>query len=364
MSAPASGAHQLRLGIFSNQQRHRTDVTSSWEEDLQEIVCADGLGYTEAWVSEHAGLRYLQDGLALPDYLICAAAARTRQIRLGPGVRILPLHRPLEVAVQVSTCDHLTGGRYMFGFGRGGPGGPENNPWTARGIHYGDTAEMALEAADLIATALSAEEPFDWRGRCYAMDAVEVYPKPIQRPFPPVAIASATPASIRFAAERGWRLLMSQYARPEAMRRHAKVFCAASAAAGLGERRHDVVAVRAVFVADTDELALAQLAPGWREHLEFNKRHFGAVFTEWLPPGGLDELSFEHLVAEGLVLVGSPATVGRQVNELYRASGGFGTLLLVTGKDWGTFEQRARSLELMIDVVLPQLQEDLCTAST
>jgi alkanesulfonate monooxygenase SsuD/methylene tetrahydromethanopterin reductase-like flavin-dependent oxidoreductase (luciferase family) len=82
------------------------------------------------------------------------------------------------------------------------------------------------------------------------------------------------------------------------------------------------------------------------------------VLKDWIPDGGsLDDLSYEQLVDEGFVFVGSPATVADRIRDFHADSGGFGMLLIVAGKDWGTFEQREKSMHLLIEQVAPALSD-------
>ncbi|MBJ7598153.1 MAG: LLM class flavin-dependent oxidoreductase [Candidatus Dormibacteraeota bacterium] len=101
----------MDFGIFSQHHRPGRAVADAYDDDEFELLTADRLGYREAWISEHAFPAEL---------LICKLAARTEQIRLGPGVRPLAIHHPLQVAIEANACDQLTRGRYQLGFGLGG----------------------------------------------------------------------------------------------------------------------------------------------------------------------------------------------------------------------------------------------------
>ncbi len=69
-----------------------------------------------------------------------------------------------------------------------------------------------------------------------------------------------------------------------------------------------------------------------------------------------DETSFDQLADAGVYYLGDPDEVAHQLQEFYEASGGFGTLLLVTGKDWATREKRSRSLKLFMEHVAPKIR--------
>src|SRR5919202_985616 len=108
----------MRFGLFSMGEHPRRLPRDAYDEDLQEIIAADGFGWDEVWIGEHH-LNGKQEVLPHPEMLIAKAAARTQRIRLGPGVRLLALHYPLDVASEAATADHLTDGRYNFGYGTG-----------------------------------------------------------------------------------------------------------------------------------------------------------------------------------------------------------------------------------------------------
>src|SRR5438045_1913792 len=118
----AGGGDAMRFGLFSFNARGYEVAADSWEEDLWEIRIAEGLGFEETWIAEHVTARFA-DQLPAVDLFICKAAALTERMRFGPGVRPLPYYNPVQVATQAAVCDHLTGGRYMAGFGgaRGAP---------------------------------------------------------------------------------------------------------------------------------------------------------------------------------------------------------------------------------------------------
>ena len=203
----------MQIGLFSNGQRTSPVAKPSYDEDLFEIVLADELGVREAWISEHGTLLGMQapDQLPCADLFICKAAALTKQIRMGPGIRPLPFFHPLQVATDCAVCDHLTGGRYMAGFGLGfGDGNGQ------RGELPGDRRVMMTEAIDLILTAWTAPGRFDWDGEIWQGKDWHIIPQPLTKPHMEVAIAcSRTEGTLQLAAEKGFYPLMSWTPIPE-----------------------------------------------------------------------------------------------------------------------------------------------------
>ena len=111
----------MEFGLFSNGERGNPVAQATYDEDLAEIVYADEIGMDEAWISEHGTFLSWEKPDTMPsaDLFICKAAALTKNIRMGPAIRPVPFFHPLQVATDVAVCDHLTGGRYLAGFGLG-----------------------------------------------------------------------------------------------------------------------------------------------------------------------------------------------------------------------------------------------------
>ena len=171
----------MEFGLFSNGERGNAIAQATYDEDMEEVVYADELGMDEAWISEHGTLLSWEKPDTLPsaDLFICKAAALTKNIRMGPGIRPLPFFHPVQVATDVAVCDHLTGGRYLAGFGLGiGTGNGQ------RGELPGDRRVMMNEAIELILKCWTSPEPFDWDGEIWQGKNWHIVPQPLTRPRP------------------------------------------------------------------------------------------------------------------------------------------------------------------------------------
>jgi alkanesulfonate monooxygenase SsuD/methylene tetrahydromethanopterin reductase-like flavin-dependent oxidoreductase (luciferase family) len=238
----------------------------------------------------------------------------------------------------------------MFGFGRGGP----VSGWGQRGTEWEATHAMMIEGIDLMMRCFREPGPFDHAGTYYRGKAIHVYPKPVQAPHPPISVATGNPILLKMAVERGFKLLTSQFARPTDVKRLVDALDKVAAERGLGGHDSHVTAVRGVFVADTDAKALSMVERDWQRHIDFNKKHFPVNYKDWKAPGE-EDVTFGSLLDRGLMFIGSPATVADRIRTFYRESGGFGVFLMVTGRDWGTFDQRAQSMTLFAQDVVPRL---------
>lgn len=344
----------MEFGLFSNGHRRSRVASPTYEEDLFEIVTADKAGLHEAWISEHIGLNRA-DTMPAPELLICKAAALTRRIRLGPAVRLLPLYHPIDVATQAAVCDHLTGGRYMFGFGGGGLrlGNMEQ-----RGLTDDLRHPMMHESIELILRCWTETEPFEHEGQYWRGKWINTQPKPLQKPYMPVGVASNDTEFIQMAAARGFMLLLSHYETPARIRQKVDELVAAQQAAGRRPERGQVRVCRQVYVAHNDKQARNELRAGAVLDIEEQKAGRPALYSRYIPEGGtIDDVNYDYLVDQGMIVVGDPDTVYERLKALYDESGGFGVLLLTCGRDWSTREKRARSMRLFAEYVASRLVE-------
>jgi alkanesulfonate monooxygenase SsuD/methylene tetrahydromethanopterin reductase-like flavin-dependent oxidoreductase (luciferase family) len=340
----------VQFGLFSNGQRLNQVARVSYEEDLFEIKLADELGIQEAWISEHGTLVAFQASDQLPnaDLFICKAAALTKQIRLGPGIRALPYYHPLQVATDAATCDHLTDGRYLAGFGVGLGGGrtPQRGPLP------GDPRAMVREAIDLIQTAWTSPAPFDWDGQFWQGKEWHIIPQPLTKPHMEVGMACArTEGTLELAAQRDFMPLMSYTTAPPQLDDMINIYLRARETSGQLAQRSRIRIARVVYVADSVAQAKRDLAGA-----DLGSALVGGRLDQYLPDGGSRaDLTMEYLIDQGVFFCGDPETVYNGIKAFYEAVGGFGVLMLVVGKDWGTRDQRATSMRRFMEEVAPQL---------
>jgi alkanesulfonate monooxygenase SsuD/methylene tetrahydromethanopterin reductase-like flavin-dependent oxidoreductase (luciferase family) len=338
----------MQFALFSNGQRRNAVAKVSYDDDLQEIVLADQLGIQEAWISEHGVFVtfHAPDQLPSADPFICKAAALTKQIRMGPGIRALPYFHPLQVATDAAVCDHLTDGRYMAGFGLGiGDGGG------LRGKLPAPQRDMMRESIDIILKAWSSPEPFDWNGQIWQGKNWKIIPRPLTKPRPDVGIACArTDTTIELAAQKGFFPLLSWTSPPQQLAAMIRTYLN-TPGDDTPPTRSRVRASRFVYVADSLAEARRDLS-----NVDLVPVHAGRRFDGYIPTGGTRaDVTVDYLIECGAFICGDPERVYRQVREFYDALGGFGVLMLVTGKDWCTSQQTARSMRRFMQEVAPRL---------
>ena len=350
----------MEFGIFSNGFRPHSTAAETYEEDLQEIILADKLGFRDAYISEHHGEPpYVGrvDTIPAPELLMCKAAGLTKQIRMGAAVKLLHLHHPLDVAIQAAVIEHLVGaGRFIFGFGSGFPSPLFSEE---RGLTFPDRHARLAESLEFVMKCWTSDEVFDWDGSHWKGKDVVALPKPLSTPHMPMATATDTETFIKMSAERGYILLSAHIEKADRLRPKADRYVGYAKAAGITNARRNITASRVVYVSDSHEEALEDLRTAVTFETSVQaERGFLAVlknmFDVEIPN---DENAIEALVEAGFYLLGDPDDVAAQIREFHRVSGGFGTFLIVTGKDWATREKRTNSMTRFMKEVAPQLRD-------
>ncbi|MCH7553137.1 MAG: LLM class flavin-dependent oxidoreductase [Chloroflexi bacterium] len=223
-------------------------VKQVYEYESQVIQFADELGFDCSWVAEH----HFRDYGVVPNSMVLFAnlAAKTKRIRLGNAIMILPFQHPLRVAEDAAMVDIFTDGRLNFGFGRG----YQSAEFTGFGVSMDDTRERTDEALDIILKAWSCET-FSYHGKYYNFEGAAGVPAPVQKPHPPVYVASINPASIRHYAPQGIPFIVSGMESTEDLENSCKMWREIASEHGHDLTTRDIVCSRPVFLADTNEEA-------------------------------------------------------------------------------------------------------------
>ena len=161
---------------------------------------AEQLGFKNMWLAEHHFSTY--GLLSRPLTYALHLADKTRTIRVGTAVIVVPLHHPLVIAEEIATVDMLSGGRLDVGLGRG----YQRYEFERLGVDLGESRTRWEEAVDVIMLALSGKT-FSYDGKYYKIPDTMVFPQPVQKPHPPVWVTAQSPESVETTVRRGFHLL-------------------------------------------------------------------------------------------------------------------------------------------------------------
>lgn len=336
----------VAFGVFDWVDRRDAPLGRIYQERLRLLEAADEAGFFCYHLAEHHATPL---GMApSPSVFLAAATQRTRRIRLGPLVYLLPLYSPLRLIGEICMLDHLSGGRLELGVGRG------VSPYEVgyHGLDPGRTRAMFREALEIIVAGLTSER-LTYKGEHYRYDNVPMELAPAQRPYPPLWYATSNAESVAWAAAHGMHLVglgpadafrpfVDTYRSvwPE-HRNDARRLNAHVTAPRIGINRH-------VIVADTDAEAeaIARAAhPRWAAS-------FVKLWAEHGDTSQTHRASLDGALRHETILCGSPARVCGQVGRLIETTG---VDYVIGSFAWGelTLAQSLRSLRLFAEHVIP-----------
>ena len=188
----------MRFGLFFQApESPGRSHAERFAEMFDLIAYGESLGFDVAWLAEiHFGAAFSL--LSTPLMAVPVIAQRTRRIRIGTAVTLLPLHHPLHCAEQAAMADVLSGGRLEFGIGRG------SIPTQFHGFRVPVAENRARfdEALEIIRLAWT-QERFSYDGRFYQIENLAVTPRPLQTPHPPIRVAVHTTESFAHVGDLG-----------------------------------------------------------------------------------------------------------------------------------------------------------------
>src|SRR5271155_5561812 len=192
------GVRRMEFGMFHQfpSLPGRTDA-ETFTEAFEQIDAAEELGLDVMWLSElHFDPK--RSVLAAPLSIASAIATRTRRMKIGIAVQVLPLCHPLRIAEEATTVDHISHGRLIFGVGRSG----FPRTYQAYGISYAESRERFAEVLEILKRAWT-QETFSFHGQFYHFDNICLVPKPFQAPYPELRIAVNSPDTFQQSGEAG-----------------------------------------------------------------------------------------------------------------------------------------------------------------
>ncbi|MAQ11726.1 MAG: LLM class flavin-dependent oxidoreductase [Chloroflexi bacterium] len=190
----------IELGFQLPRPWSQESEVELYESRLEIAQLADQLGFDSLWVEEH---HFLEEycHLSSPEVFLAACTQRTKQIRLGFGVMLLPpmINNPVRSAEKVAALDLLAKGRVEFGVGSSS----DRLGTTAWGVDWDQRQEMTEEVLGQVARMM-VEEPYrGYGGEHFSFPPRNILPKPQQKPHPPLWLACSHRESILKAARLG-----------------------------------------------------------------------------------------------------------------------------------------------------------------
>jgi len=331
---------------------------------------AEPLGFDSLFALEHHFTGYAMS--PSPTQLLSYYAGRTRRITLGTAVIVLPWHDPVRVAEEIALLDVLSGGRCLFGFGRGAA----SAEYAGFRIPMEEARARFVEAARIVVKALT-EPSFDWDGEFFKIPRTSIRPRPVSHPERRFYASSVSPESAEIMAKLGFGVLVvMQNEWPKAaqdIERYRDI------ATSVGHTPRPPIILMNISVAESrleaQERAQTYLSRKWDSidnHYHFSDGHLASVkgyeFYGNMAKtySKLKDESYRKKATEFYVriqVVGTPDDCLQQLAELHRLTG-LDHLVTEFGYGCMPHEEAELNMRLFAERVMPVLQRDRAFSSS
>ena len=349
----------MEFGMFHEFQRlPGASEPSAFADSFAQIDAAEKLGLDAMWLAE---LHFAPERSVLASPLVLASyiAARTKRMKIGTAVQVLPLCHPLRLAEEVATVDQLSNGRLIFGVGRSGFA----HTYKTYAVDYGESRERFAETLHIVKRAFT-EERFSHQGKYYAYDNVRLAPKPVQAPWPEIRVAAASPDTYVEVGEMGHPIFVAaRVGDLSDLAPNVKAYREAWKKAG-HEGKGQIFLRVPVYVAETEEAAREEP----RESIMHLLRYIGDRLAQSAGAQGtraienraergarMLSIDYDEVLRERMI-VGTPARVIDRVTELQETLGLDGILAELNPGSRIRHERVMTALRLLCEEVMPKFK--------
>jgi alkanesulfonate monooxygenase SsuD/methylene tetrahydromethanopterin reductase-like flavin-dependent oxidoreductase (luciferase family)/pimeloyl-ACP methyl ester carboxylesterase len=269
-------------------------------DHLEQAKLADRLGYDAISIPEHPLVHLMK----APHALINAVAIGQHvRCEVGVAVIVVPLHHPLSLAGQIAAADQALGGRLVVGVGRGA----YRYEFDRYGVDFGTSRARLAESLEILEKIWhSPQEAISHSGEYWSFPGTYVWPRPVQRPHPPIWVAGQTATTIEWAVDHGYNVLNALMRRPDSVVAEiARVFHDRRESLGLDRGEVKLGISRPTFVTNDPERVRRRIEENQTLHKIHTHMH---NFTEhadrrsYVPPLPVPDLPTPEVIASGILL--------------------------------------------------------------
>jgi alkanesulfonate monooxygenase SsuD/methylene tetrahydromethanopterin reductase-like flavin-dependent oxidoreductase (luciferase family) len=335
-----------------HRQADRQSDADAFVQALDQVSDAERWGLDAIWLAE-IHQQASRSVLSAPLTVASAIAARTKRIKIGTAVQVLPLCHPLRLAEETATIDQISRGRLLLGAGRSG------NPrsYAAYGVPYAESRERFFETLDILKRAWT-QPSFSYSGTYHSFTDARAVPRPYQQPHPPIRIAGASEDTFPVLGELGYPLFVAvRSGALSGLAPDLKAYRDAYEAAG-HPGRGEVYLRLSLHLAETDAQALHEAEPSMMQGYKAlttrlegspNSRRRAELET-------VRTITYEQVLRDKVV-VGSPGRVTDRLLQLHEELGIDGILAELNFGSNIPSELMMRSLRLLCEKVRPHFAQ-------
>jgi alkanesulfonate monooxygenase SsuD/methylene tetrahydromethanopterin reductase-like flavin-dependent oxidoreductase (luciferase family) len=346
----------MEFGMFHEfQWSPGESEAAAFAHSFAEVDAAERWGLDAMWLAE---LHFVPDRSVLSAPLIIgsAIAARTRRMKIGTAVQVLPLCHPLRLAEEAATLDQISEGRLIFGVGRSG----FPRTYEAYGVPYAESRERFAETLEIVTQAWT-ELKFSHHGQYFHYENVTLVPKPWQKPRPPIRIAATSPDTYATIGKLGHAIFVAvrlgSFSELAPLVREYREAYAAAGHPGRGEAYLRVP----VYIAETEqrardepEASIMRLLRTIGAQVQQSAGRAGTRDIERRAERGerMQTISYDEVLRDK-VIVGTPAMVIDRLKQLQEEIGLDGILAELNPGSLIPRDRVLNALRLLCEEVMP-----------
>ena len=342
----------MKFGIFDHMDAAGAAIGEQYESRLQLIEAYDRGGFYAYHLAEHHGtpLGYAPS----PNVFLAAVAQRTKSLRFGPLVYLLPLYHPLRLIEEICMLDQMSGGRFQLGVGQGA------SPIEVGfyGVDPGKRSERYNETLEAVIQGLTSEV-LNHHGNSYRFENVPMVIRPVQRPHPPLWCGVMSAESTVWAAGRDANMVTLRL--PREAREITDRYRSAWQELGKPASKLPLLGVSRHIVLSGNEEEAKRAADRayrpWRRHLEFLWKQHGVPFRL-----GMFPQEFHELQEIGGAFAGTAAGARAFIENQIETSGANYFCCDVAFGDL-TPAESTRTVEIMANEVMPAFSDRTSSAA-
>ena len=308
---------RLRFGVlqFFSWPGRKVPPAAVYGRALERVDVMERSGvYDAVWLAEHHFSAFsVSPSVSVMGTMV---AARTERLRIGTAVSLAAMHHPVRLAEEIALLDVLSGGRVNWGAGRG------NDPTEFRvfGLDLERSYALFRENVEIVLAAWR-DERLTYHGDFHTFEGIEVLPKPLQRPHPPVWMAASSPDAVAWAASAGHSILMDPHSSHADIGVKYRSYRRGLADAGHSADGRVIPMARLIAVARTDEEAREVAVRGTRWTVGSMSDPARRGYSRSIRPAGSrraeqDTRDRVERYVDDVVIHGSPGRVAEQIRAL------------------------------------------------
>ncbi len=349
----------MEFGLFVEfPSREGTTQAQIFKDSMELIQAAEDSGSEGIWLAEY----HFDPGrsvLSAPVTVAGAVAARTKKVKIGLAVHVLPLRNPVQIAEEIATLDHLSDGRLDFGIGRAA----FPRIYQGYGFDYSESRDRFDECLEIILRSWT-EERFSFKGKFYQYDDLCVVPKPLQKPHPPIRIGATSEDTFELVGRMGYPIFINPSRVTTLLDLKPLVAEFHQAREKAGHTGQVDVGLRVpVYVAETKEKAYSEP----KESTMFQMQRLINVITQSIGAAGisagddraaqaerLKAMTYEDVLAN-TVVYGTPESVVERLQQLQEELGLTQVIYEVNFGCNVPLEYQIKAVQLINEQVAPNL---------